>query len=450
MTTLVNNAIWDDLQSNVTSLNELSLVSKDVLSLKNHLDKLFQLKEVGTEEIIALIPSINSVVANWAGVANMAIDTELNGIASKLDTLILSFLTLLKEEQESWSLTWNLPWNVSSRKDVLNTLLNDLEEADGDVDRCRRDLLCLSSGQSQKVKAMGYTPKSSFLVTKKGSIWKAEKVMDGEDHMIKFHRQKSTYLRELHALTALQSTQHKHIIHMKEAFPEKETDAEKSSVYLFVTEPYKSTLEMTYASMEKRPDVNYNRNVLASVIEGLKVVHKHNLVFVGLHPQSIIFRMESIYDCGTWKLGNFEEALPVGELYDSTERSNVDLMSPEIARNVLDGKATHIDPSLDVFLLGRLLYYISTSEPFWPKDLPAEDRLAWLADTTKEIPLEADFVQGDHTKNAIQRLLLKDPAQRRTLDGFHKSTYMNGGYNTIELEELKSRLAGDSGVDEAY
>lgn len=246
---------------------------------------------------------------------------------------------------------------------------------------------------------------------------------------------------------------------MKEAFPEKETDAEKSSVYLFVTEPYKSTLEMTYASMEKRPDVNYNRNVLASVIEGLKVVHKHNLgqssvlfpflnliisplrmhillppfplthphklpiVFVGLHPQSIIFRMESIYDCGTWKLGNFEEALPVGELYDSTERSNVDLMSPEIARNVLDGKATHIDPSLDVFLLGRLLYYISTSEPFWPKDLPAEDRLAWLADTTKEIPLEADFVQGDHTKNAIQRLLLKDPAQRRTLDGFHVSLF---------------------------
>ncbi|RKP13445.1 hypothetical protein BJ684DRAFT_16157 [Piptocephalis cylindrospora] len=438
--------IWEELQKNVAILNELSQANEAMLPLKTHLEKLSSLKEGGTEEAVTLLPDINSVIANLTRAAKILMSTELNEVTLGVDKIILSTTTFLQEEKQKGFFTRSLPWNVSSRQDTLSTLRERLDEMDECVDRYRRNLLRLSAGQSLQAKERGYTPKEAFFITSKSAIWKAEESKEKKIRMIKFHRQTTTYQRELHALQTLSSGTSNYIIHMEDMFSSKKDEGTKKEgegqdLHMIITESYQSTLEMVYSGMKDRPDVNYNRNVLISIIGGLKVCHAHGLVYAGLNPQSVVLKVEGSYDFGIWKLANFEEALPINTPLDTMERVDVDQAVPEMARAIVDGKPLLAQPSWDVFLLGRLLHYISTTKPFWPADLPIKDRLSWLADDTKDIPLDEDIVGGKHTQRAIERLTLKDTKERRSLEGFQKSTYMTGGYNTMDMDDLKKSLS---------
>jgi serine/threonine protein kinase len=153
------------------------------------------------------------------------------------------------------------------------------------------------------------------------------------------------------------------------------------------------------------------RAVLKNILDGLDYCHKQGIVHTDLKPKNIM-RYRPYVTQDTWVIVDFDSAVAIGEKFACDERK-CHYVCPELARARKLGKKLTAAPSVDMWGMGRILYFMATSFPFWPADKTDEAIITQLA--AGQFTLRRDLFDKP-TFRVLTELLQVDPEKRWRLD----------------------------------
>jgi hypothetical protein len=256
-------------------------------------------------------------------------------------------------------------------------------------------------------------------------VWEVQKLykpseklsMDRPSYAAKFYNDQTVFQRECDALKKIHK--HPHVVSLVASV----TDDAKIHPYSVVIMNYCAyTLEEFWSEARARHTLMDVRTVLGQVIDGLEHCHKQGIVHTNLRPKNIMrIRSHSAQD--TWVIVDFDSAVAVGESIVWDGRTH-DYVSPELARARKAGKQLSATPSLDMWGVGRILYFLATSEAFWATATTDEQVMDCLVSGTyKRLP-NMDLV-NERLRDGLHNLLESEPSERWKIDQFKASNFMS-------------------------
>jgi hypothetical protein len=110
--------------------------------------------------------------------------------------------------------------------------------------------------------------------------------------------------------------------------------------------------------------------------------------------------------------------------------------APEIIRAILDNRIPIATYAVDMFAIGRVIQWLSSSEEsFWPHLKESEEDVleAWIGDMDAEFDVTEDHVPHTTTLNVVLGLIKKHPDSRMTLKRLQISSYLMDNIDTRAL-----------------
>ena len=105
---------------------------------------------------------------------------------------------------------------------------------------------------------------------------------------------------------------------------------------------------------------------------------------------------------------------------------------PEVAKSILEKRTLKAHPSVDMWQIGVILYFLFTRQ--LPYDgLQEQEILEKLSNGNHEPPLES--IPDTQGRNVLKKLLIDDPKKRLALDGLKRSAFLNSGLDTLQVEQ---------------
>jgi serine/threonine protein kinase len=144
----------------------------------------------------------------------------------------------------------------------------------------------------------------------------------------------------------------------------------------------------------------------------------------------------------TWVIAGFDSAVLFGEKFMWDGRAH-DYISPEFARARMADKELAAVPSVDVWGLGRILYFMATPFPFWPADKTDEAIITQLA--AGQFTLRRDLFDKP-TLRVMDNLLKDKPEERWRLDRLKTSAFITGALDTEELKKKDAEVLKQLGL----
>ena len=162
------------------------------------------------------------------------------------------------------------------------------------------------------------------------------------------------------------------------------------------------------------------------ILSALEHIHSANVVHSDLKPQNIMLCSKDV----TWKIIDFGNS----KMAFSDDINGITPMfcPPEVAKSIIEKKNLKAHPSVDMWQVGVILYYMFTRQlPF--EGMEDDAILKKLAGSEFQPPLEGiSDVQG---RNVLKKLLVEDPKKRLALDGLKRSAFLNSGLDTLQVEQ---------------
>lgn len=155
-------------------------------------------------------------------------------------------------------------------------------------------------------------------------------------------------------------------------------------------------------------DVQAIKLILSHIISGVEHIHASNLVHCDLKPANIMLASADIQ----WKIidfGNTKTALS-----DDVNGLTPMYSPPEVATAVLANRLIKAHPSIDLWQIGVIIYYMFTrSLPF--DDIVGEkDILHRLAEPG--FSLDLNGISDVQARNLLSKIFVDDPKRRLALD----------------------------------
>ncbi|RKP14817.1 kinase-like domain-containing protein, partial [Piptocephalis cylindrospora] len=234
----------------------------------------------------------------------------------------------------------------------------------------------------------------------------ATHILTNTNVVLKFYRDKRAFSREQEALKEIK---HVNIISLLDYFEPEELDPPNPQP-IMVLERGQVTLRQYYEENTSR-DIIKAKGIFKTMLSAIKVVHEAQFVHCDIKPENFMLFGSSATREGTWKLIDFDSACKIGE---EVLRGTVAFCAPEVIGASVRGEKVDATPSMDVFSLGQLLYWMTHVEPIWGNCITEEQMTSRLLDTEALI-LSVQHAQNRPTTNYVRRLLSKDPSFRPTL-----------------------------------
>ena len=153
-------------------------------------------------------------------------------------------------------------------------------------------------------------------------------------------------------------------------------------------------------------------------------LHSHNVVHCDLKPHNLVlFGLK-------WKVIDLESARRAGE--PVSMKVSPSYCSPELARAVLGKQADRMRAScaLDMWSYGLVLFELFARQPFFSDKPDTMQQLASYA----ELEVPKDIVDDIQARHLLKKLLVKNHADRASVQAVLKHAYLCGGMDTIQRE----------------
>jgi serine/threonine protein kinase len=157
----------------------------------------------------------------------------------------------------------------------------------------------------------------------------------------------------------------------------------------------------------KQLEVQAIKLILSHIISGVEYLHAANLVHCDLKPANIMLSSADIQ----WKIIDFGNSKTA--LADDVNGLTPMYCPPEVARAVLDNRPIKAHPSIDLWQIGVVIYYMFTRNlPF--EGTEEKEILRQLAEPG--FTLDVGGISDNQAKNLLIKLFTEDPKKRMALD----------------------------------
>ena len=149
-----------------------------------------------------------------------------------------------------------------------------------------------------------------------------------------------------------------------------------------------------------------------------------NVVHCDLKPHNfVLFGLK-------WKVIDLENARRAGE--PVSMRVSPSYCSPELARAVLSKQTDRMRAScaLDMWAFGLIIFELFARQPFFSDKPDTMQQLASYA----ELEVPKDIVDDIQARHLLKKLLVKNHADRASVQAVLKHAYLCGGMDTIQRE----------------
>lgn len=284
-----------------------------------------------------------------------------------------------------------------------------------------------------KNKGRKYTLKGSPLKGSRHAVWRVVQSSTENIFAAKFYTSKADFDREKETLKKLGKSRNTVTL---SSVLEENTQEEWGKFNILMLDYCEITLKEYWDATRARKDVSHIRVILTEIISGLEHCHKNGIIHCDIKPENIMrYRPDSTDDC--WVLVDFDSAREVGQ---SADICTLAYTAPELAKAKLNNEKVPASYSLDVWGLGRVLYYLATMFPFWPDTYGEKEILECLAAGKYNIP--SDSIDA-RTHPELLELLEVEPSKRKTLSSFKNSSYITNAHSTKDLKEKVAEARGD-------
>jgi serine/threonine protein kinase len=147
------------------------------------------------------------------------------------------------------------------------------------------------------------------------------------------------------------------------------------------------------------------------------------VVHCDIRPENIM-RCRPHTEQDKWVLCNFSSATRLGEGVDgdvAVRYGRVHTLPPELATAYLEGAVVPAEPPIDMWGLGYLLYFLTTSFPFWRKEWSDTDILYQLHCGNIHVPTH---ISSNPAFPIMKQVLKHQPRERWRLDRFRASNVL--------------------------
>ncbi|RKP13875.1 kinase-like domain-containing protein [Piptocephalis cylindrospora] len=267
-------------------------------------------------------------------------------------------------------------------------------------------------------------------------IWKAKNKRICTEVALKFYRVEERFEKECQALKDLGSAECKHIPTIITTFKGK-TETEGWESYNCLVMDFCEVPLSEFIHQTRGPEltIHYIKMVISDISDALLAVHRTGYVHCNVKPENVLQKRNPGALVPTWMLVDFDSATRINEPMRMT--GGVNYVAPEVAENELLDQESTAFPAIDAYALGRILQFMMTPIGWWPrvKDTD-EEKMRYLSEMT-EIKVKQTGSVDEHTARAINHLIHRDPDMRRDIERFRNSTFIGGGSDTKEMDDLK-------------
>jgi hypothetical protein len=192
-------------------------------------------------------------------------------------------------------------------------------------------------------------------------------------------------------------------------------------------EMFMSTIECCGENLEqlmKRKRYNLNDQLKKLLVKALAdcivYLHGKGVVHSDIKPSNFVHETA---DTTVWKLIDFESS-------KFNKEENIAMVTPRYCSPEIIAGSTLATCSMDMWSFGCILFELYAGTPF-NTGSNDEESIRFLKDFNDSHEFTA--VSDAQVRNILKKLLVRNPQQRLTITGFMKSSFMNSGLDTVQL-----------------